>query len=153
MLTAMEGLEPYQKHLPSLLPRDLCGVASGHSLVSNLRSWPFPTKLEFLKTNQGPPWWLSGKESACRCKRLRFNPQSRKIPHATEQLSPRTTIEPVLYSQGSTATETCSPQSLCYAAGEATALQRRAAPACCNQRRAHAAAKTQHSQKQINKNK
>ena len=28
----------------------------------------------------GLPWWLSGKESACQCRRLRFNPWVRKIP-------------------------------------------------------------------------
>ena len=28
----------------------------------------------------GLPLWLSGKESACQCKRLRFNPWIRKIP-------------------------------------------------------------------------
>ena len=26
------------------------------------------------------PWWLSGKESACQCKRCRFDPCVRKIP-------------------------------------------------------------------------
>ena len=26
-------------------------------------------------------WWLSGKESACQCRRHKFNPWSRKIPH------------------------------------------------------------------------
>ena len=26
------------------------------------------------------PWWLSGKESACQCRRLRFGPWVRKIP-------------------------------------------------------------------------
>ena len=29
---------------------------------------------------EGLPRWLGGKESACRCKRCRFNPWSRKIP-------------------------------------------------------------------------
>ena len=33
------------------------------------------------------PWWLSGKESAYQCRRHGFNPWSRKIPYATEQLS------------------------------------------------------------------
>ena len=33
------------------------------------------------------PWWLGGKESACQCRRHRFDPWSRKIPHALEQLS------------------------------------------------------------------
>ena len=28
----------------------------------------------------GLPWWLSGKESACQCRRCRFNPWVRKIP-------------------------------------------------------------------------
>ena len=37
------------------------------------------------------PWWLSGKESAYQCRRYRFDSWSRKIPHATEQLSPCTT--------------------------------------------------------------
>ena len=32
-------------------------------------------------------WWLSGKESACQCRRHRFDPRSRKIPNAAEQLS------------------------------------------------------------------
>ena len=26
------------------------------------------------------PWWLSGKESACQCRRLWFDPWVRKIP-------------------------------------------------------------------------
>ena len=29
---------------------------------------------------RGLPWWLSGKESTCQCRRLRFNPWDRKIP-------------------------------------------------------------------------
>ena len=28
----------------------------------------------------GLPWWLSGKESACQCRRRGFNPRVRKIP-------------------------------------------------------------------------
>ena len=33
------------------------------------------------------PWWLSGKESTCRCRGHWFNPWSKKIPHAMGQLS------------------------------------------------------------------
>ena len=45
----------------------------------------------------GTPWWLSGKESTCQCRRNGFDPWSRKIPHATEQLNPcATTTAPVL---------------------------------------------------------
>ena len=40
------------------------------------------------KTKNGLPWWLSDKESSCQCRRHGFNPWSRKIPHAMEQLRP-----------------------------------------------------------------
>ena len=53
--------------------------------------------------NKGLFWWLSGKESACQSRRPGFNLWSRKISHATEQLSPwATTIEPVLQTPRST---------------------------------------------------
>ena len=35
----------------------------------------------------GLPWWLSGKESACQCRRHGFDPWSGKVPHAAEQPS------------------------------------------------------------------
>ena len=31
---------------------------------------------------EGLSWLLSGKESACQCRRCEFNPWSGKIPHA-----------------------------------------------------------------------
>ena len=49
-------------------------------------------------TKSGQPWCLSGKESACPCRRHwpGFDPWSGKIPQAAEQLSQcTTTIEPV----------------------------------------------------------
>ena len=52
------------------------------------------------------PWWLSGKESACQCRRQRFDPRSGNIPRAAEQLNPRaTTTEPKLQSVGTAAAE------------------------------------------------
>ena len=36
----------------------------------------------------GLPWWRSGWESACRCRRHGFVPRSGKIPHAAERLGP-----------------------------------------------------------------
>ena len=36
----------------------------------------------------GLSWWLSGKESTCQYRGHGFDPWSRKIPHATGQLSP-----------------------------------------------------------------
>ena len=58
------------------------------------------------KRKGGLPWWLSGKESPCRCRRHEFDPQSGKIPHAKGRLSPwATTTEPVLHSPGAAAAE------------------------------------------------
>ena len=39
----------------------------------------------------GLPWWLSGKEFACQCRRQGFDPWFKKIPQAVEQLSLYTT--------------------------------------------------------------
>ena len=44
------------------------------------------TTLESKK--KGLPWWLRGKESTGPCRRHGFNPWARKIPQATERLSP-----------------------------------------------------------------
>ena len=55
--------------------------------------------LNFKKWLLRLPQWLSGKESACECRRYGFSPWSRKILHAAEQLSLYArTIEPVLQS-------------------------------------------------------
>ena len=46
--------------------------------------------------NEGLPWWLSGKESACQCRRHGSDSWSQKIPHDAWQLSLSvTTIEPL----------------------------------------------------------
>ena len=44
-------------------------------------------KIITTRPSQGLPWRFGGKESACSCRRHRFDPWSRKIPHASEQLS------------------------------------------------------------------
>lgn len=49
----------------------------------------------------GLPWWLSGKESACQRRRHRFNPWSRKTPHAGGQLSPYATTTACAAEPGS----------------------------------------------------
>ena len=53
-------------------------------------------KKKAIKTKQtGLPWW--GDEFPCPCRRQEFAIWSGKIPHASEQPSPRTTTtEPVL---------------------------------------------------------
>ena len=37
-------------------------------------------QIDESKANSGLPWWLCGKESACQCRRRRFNPWVGKIP-------------------------------------------------------------------------
>ena len=39
-------------------------------------------------TVQGLSWWLSGKESACQCRRHGFDPWSRRIPHCSGAAEP-----------------------------------------------------------------
>ena len=43
--------------------------------------------ISFKKCWAELPWWLSGKESSCWFRRHKFNPWSRKLLHAVEQLS------------------------------------------------------------------
>ena len=54
------------------------------SNISLAQNWVLFTIQYFVprKMSQGLPWWLSGKESACQCRRHKFNPWSRKISHA-----------------------------------------------------------------------
>ena len=61
----------------------------------------------------GLPWWLTGQESTCQCRRHRFSPWSGKIPQATEQLSQcATTTEPVLQSPGPAILSPCVLQPM-----------------------------------------
>ena len=54
-------------------------------------------KFPVIKRHGRLPWWSSGKESTCQCRRHGFDPWSRKVSYAAEQPSPSTTtIEPVL---------------------------------------------------------
>ena len=52
-----------------------------HSVVQSssqtLRAHPCSIGFHYRK--QGLPWWLSGKKSACQCRRLGFDPWVRKI--------------------------------------------------------------------------
>ena len=64
-------------------------------ILANLHHCPYKNK------SWGFPWWLTGEESACQCRRQGFEPWSRKIPHAEEQLSLfNTTTEPKSYKCG-----------------------------------------------------
>ena len=92
---------------------------------------PFRLNLKRTHGAGGLPWWLSGKESTCQCRRHWFDPWAGKIPHAAEQLSPcAITTETVLYSPGTATAEPCAaaaeaqmPAGPCSAAREAAALR------------------------------
>ena len=100
----------------------------------------------------GLPWWLSGKESTCQCRRHRFDPRSQKIPRAMKQLSPcAITIEPLCQSPGAPTAEAHVPYSPCSLTREATTVRN---PALQLEKKPHSLqldkslqSKTQHSQK------
>ena len=46
------------------------------------KSWTWLKRQHARENILGFPWWLSGKESACWCRRHGFDPCSRKIEHA-----------------------------------------------------------------------
>ena len=48
----------------------------GNTYLSIWLCWVLVAACELL----GLPWWLRGKESACQCRRHKFNPWVRKIP-------------------------------------------------------------------------
>ena len=61
-----------------------------------------------IDTAQGLPCWSSdGYEAACQCEGHGFDPRSGKIPHAAEQLSPRTQ----LLSLCAATAEACVPRA------------------------------------------
>ena len=66
--------------------------------VSAQKMWYLDQKTAYTEVNWYVlPWWVSDKESACQCRRHGFDPWSRKIPHALEQLSLCTTaIDPAV---------------------------------------------------------
>ena len=68
-------------------------------------------------------WWLSGKKKfACHCRRHGFDPWSRKIPQAMEQLSLCTTTTRPVLCRLVVATAEPTSQSLCSATREATTV-------------------------------
>ena len=86
----------------------------------------FSTWNFLYKLRAGFPWWLSGKESACQCRRHSFDPWPRKSPHAREQLNPcAMTIEPGLWSPGAT-----TPESMCRSYWPPCTLE----PVLCNEK-------------------
>ena len=73
------------------------------------------------KNGSGVSQCFSGIELTCHCKRHKFDPWSRKIPHVQKQLSPNTTtIEPVLQSPEP---QLLSPGTATTGEGNGTPLQ------------------------------
>ena len=94
----------WEGHLPMIMPfqgdlnsvtqqgRDTEGCVADQdplmglswSCITISSAWPCFSSLHFKGINlwlifYGLPWWISGKEPACQCKRLRFNPWVRMI--------------------------------------------------------------------------
>ena len=71
----LTGIVEWQK------PTQYCQQLSSKSMLSCMIATSY---------KQGPPWWLSGKESDCksrRCRRCRLSPWVRKIPWRRKQKS------------------------------------------------------------------
>ena len=137
-----------------LLPQGLKMLASQHPL--QLGIWPYlgqwylkgrllgtngkvPPHTHKIKRRWRLPWWLNSNESAYQCKRHRFDPWARKIPHATKQLSLSTTaiIEPMLWSLSCHYRSPCTLEPLLHKwchppRWEAHSSQLVSSPAHCN---------------------
>ena len=80
-LWGQSGLSPFSR-----LWVDLKTVGTG-SIYPPIKTEDLCHDL-YIRNIHKLPWWLSAKESACQCRRHRFNPWSQQTPHAMEQLSP-----------------------------------------------------------------
>ena len=78
------------------------------------------------------PWWYSGQESTCQCRRYGFNPWAWKISNAVEQLNP-----------SNATTEACAPRA-CAPQQE---KPRQPGQCCLNQKKPACSNKTQLNQK------
>ena len=56
-------------------------------------NWTVQTTIfKIDKPQRGLPWWLSGKESTCQCRRHGFNPWVRKLPLEKEMATHASTL-------------------------------------------------------------
>ena len=77
----------------------------------------------FWKCTNGPPWWSSGYESTPQCRGHRFNPWSRKISHAAEQLSLWPSVSWNSWARVPWLLKPECPKSSCSATREATSVR------------------------------
>ena len=54
--------------------------SDAHKQILKLLSGHIKWQFTYLNGSKGLPWWLSGKESACQCRRHGFNPWVGKTP-------------------------------------------------------------------------
>ena len=73
-------------NITQLLFPDLVGMTVQRALFKNLFfSWfgllhaLLNVRRQFIHRSRGLPWWLSGKEPTCQCRRRGFDPWFRKI--------------------------------------------------------------------------
>ena len=109
--------QPWIHSLPSyhcifgllLKPQNFSFNSTWHLFLEHLHLLVLIFPLASFKVNLRFHWQLSGKESACQCRRQGFDPWSRKLSHAMEWLNPcATAIQPVLSSaRASTTKPTC----------------------------------------------
>ena len=77
-----------------LCPSHLFCVSNSSSSLNTLLNftsywWPLPAPVNRIHSFRGLPWWLSGKEPACQCRRPGFHPWVRKTPWRRKwQLTP-----------------------------------------------------------------
>ena len=135
------GWAPEQSNQTNKTTWDKAPRVNGNSLKGILAPRIYQEEYEDKSwTKQGLPWWLRGKESACQCRRHEFDPWSRKIPQAAEQLSNYWARAPEPRIRNKTGH-----------LDEKPAHHHSAGPAPSSWRKACTATKSQHSQKPINK--
>ena len=83
----MERNKTVSIHKSMIVPEDQLKVFT-NILLKSLSSYSFNAgyKINIQKSIVGLPWWLSGKESVCQCRRHEFGPWL-KIPRAVGPLS------------------------------------------------------------------
>ena len=74
----------WQQDLPKSQARNLAFImyflGKMMSLISAQGSWRWFAILSYSRISVGLPWWLTGKEFTCQCRRCRFKPWVRKTP-------------------------------------------------------------------------
>ena len=109
--------------LPPFISPAVCVINS--TAISFFSNWGWERSGDLKLKLLGLPWWCGGYASASQCREHWFDPWSRRILHAVEQLSPCTTTTDAREPRA------CAPQDR-PAQREARAPQVRVALTHCN---------------------